>query len=59
MTKVEQSPSQPSLRLHWALPGWRDDVVDCSGIDDGNSYGGDVEGDVGGGASDDTGATWT
>ena len=37
----------------------RDDVVDCSGIDGGNGYGGDVEGDVGGGASDDTGASWT
>ena len=36
-----------------------DDVDDGSGIDGGNGDGGDVEGDVGGGASDDTGASWT
>ena len=35
----------------------RDDVDDGSGIDGGNGDGGDVEGDVGGGASDDTGAS--
>ena len=37
----------------------RDDVDDGSGIDGGNGDGGDVEGDFGGGASDDTGASWT
>ena len=28
-------------------------------VDGGNGDGGDVEGDAGGGASDDTGASWT
>ena len=37
----------------------RDDVDDGSGIDGGNGDGGDVEDDVGGGARDDTGASWT
>ena len=35
----------------------RDDVDDGSGIDGGNGDGGDVEGDVVGGGSDDTGAS--
>ena len=37
----------------------RDDVDDGSGIDGVHGDGGDVEGDVGGGDRDDTGASWT